>query len=116
MRWWSTIGAGMDDSLHVAITLEQFWHRVPGGTAVAIWELTRSLDERHLEMTGVSAWHKERPPYRFRLDVPIEWLPLPRAALYESWHRFRRPKIQFATGSVDVIHATTMAMPPKTAP
>ena len=38
----------MDDSLHVAITLEQFWHRVPGGTAVAIWELTRALDERHL--------------------------------------------------------------------
>lgn len=106
----------MNDILHIAITLEQFWHRVPGGTAVSIWELARSLADRELEMTGVAAWHKTRPPRRFRLDLPIEWLPMPRALLYESWHRLRMPKVQLATGRVDVIHATTLAMPPKTAP
>lgn len=106
----------MDHSLHVAITLEQFWHRVPGGTATAIWELVRALAERDIEMTGVGAWHKERPPVRFRLDTPIEWLPLPRSLLYETWHRFRMPKVEVATGRVDVIHATTLAIPPKTAP
>lgn len=106
----------MTPALHVAITLEQFWHRVPGGTATAVWEMTRALDERELEMTGVSAWHKDRVPHRFRLDTPIEWLPLPRTLLYESWHRMRRPKVQLATGRVDVIHATTLAIPPKTAP
>ena len=106
----------MSPSLHVAITLEQFWHRVPGGTATAIWDLTRSLAERDLDMTGVSAWHKDRVPHRFRLDTPIEWLPFPRTLLYESWHRLRKPKVEIATGRVDVIHATTLAIPPKTAP
>lgn len=106
----------MDPTLHVAITLEQFWHRVPGGTAVAIWELARALDARDLEMTGVSAWHGARPSHRFRLDFPIEWIPLPRTALYESWHRFGKPKVQLVTGAVDAIHATTLAMPPKSAP
>lgn len=107
----------MNDPLHVAITLEQFWHRVPGGTATAVWAMTRALGERDLELTGVSAWHKVRPPHRFDLDaVPIEWLPLPRVALYETWHRFRAPKVQLATGRVDAIHATTLAIPPKSAP
>lgn len=106
----------MNHSLHVAITLEQFWHRVPGGTATAVWEMVRALAHRDLEMTGVGAWHKRRPPVRFRLDTPIEWLPLPRPLLYEAWHRFRMPKVQIATGRVDVIHATTLAIPPKTAP
>ena len=106
----------MDQPLHVAITLEQFWHRVPGGTATAIWDMTRALAERDLEPTGVSAWHKTKPPSRFHLPIPIEWLPLPRTLLYESWHRFRAPKVQVATGAVDVIHATTLAIPPKSAP
>jgi glycosyltransferase involved in cell wall biosynthesis len=113
---WSTIGDLMDASLHVAITLEQFWHRVPGGTATAVWEMVRALSDRDIALTGVSAWHKRPPPLRFRLDTPIEWIPLPRRALYEAWHRFRRPKVEAVTGRVDVIHATTLAIPPKTAP
>jgi glycosyltransferase involved in cell wall biosynthesis len=107
----------MEHTLHVAITLEQFWHEVPGGTATAVYEMARALGARDLELTGVSAWHKRsKPPLRFRLDVPIEWLPLPRPLLYEGWHRMRWPKVQMATGRVDVIHATTLAIPPKTAP
>jgi glycosyltransferase involved in cell wall biosynthesis len=43
-------------------------------------------------------------------------LPLPRVALYESWHRLRRPDVQRATGVVDVIHATGVAVPPRSAP
>jgi glycosyltransferase involved in cell wall biosynthesis len=43
-------------------------------------------------------------------------LPLPRLALYEAWHYLRRPSVQRATGDVDVVHATGMAIPPKTAP
>jgi glycosyltransferase involved in cell wall biosynthesis len=43
-------------------------------------------------------------------------LRLPRVALYESWHALRWPPVQRATGPVDVIHATTFAIPPKNAP
>ena len=107
----------MNEPMHVAITLEQFWHRVPGGTATSVHAMTMALsDRRRVEMTGVSAWHKTRPPARFRVGVPIEWMPLPRAVLYEAWHRARRPRVELATGAVDVIHATTFAIPPRTAP
>lgn len=106
----------MTPQTRVAITLEQFWHRVPGGTATAVWAMARALAERDLDLVGVSAWNKTRPDVRFRLPFPIEWLPLPRVALYIAWHRLRRPKVEAATGPVEVIHATTFAIPPKSAP
>ena len=103
--------------LRVAMTLEQFWHRVPGGTAVAAFEMARSVTKHGIDLVGVAARHNEPPPKHWMApEIRIEQLPLPRALLYESWHRLRRPDIQRATGPVHVIHATTMAIPPKTAP
>jgi glycosyltransferase involved in cell wall biosynthesis len=46
----------------------------------------------------------------------VKQLPFPRLALYEAWHRLRWPKVQRATGDVDVVHATTIAIPPRSAP
>jgi glycosyltransferase involved in cell wall biosynthesis len=43
-------------------------------------------------------------------------LPLPRPVLYDAWLRLRTPPVQLATGGVDVIHATTIVVPPRTAP
>ena len=103
--------------LRVAMTLEQFWHRVPGGTAVAAYETARSLKRQEADVVGVAARHSEPLPERWAgVGVPIRHLPLPRSLLYESWHRLRWPRVERATGPVDVIHATTMAMPPKTSP
>ena len=48
--------------------------------------------------------------------MPVRHLRLPRPLLYESWHRLRRPRVESATGPVSIIHATTMAMPPRSAP
>jgi glycosyltransferase involved in cell wall biosynthesis len=107
----------MRDPLRVAITLEQCWHRVPGGTAVATLELAHALGRLEgLELIGVAAMHAREPEVAWRPAVPVKRLPLPRVALYESWHRFRRPTIQRWTGSVDVIHATAMPVPPRSAP
>jgi glycosyltransferase involved in cell wall biosynthesis len=101
----------------VAVTLEQCWHRVPGGTAVATLEQVGALAERDdLEIVGVSARHGQVPPEPFRPPVPVRALPLPRPALYEAWHRLRRPRVEMATGPVDVVHATAVAIPPKTVP
>jgi glycosyltransferase involved in cell wall biosynthesis len=36
--------------------------------------------------------------------------------LYECWHRLRRPRVERATGRVDLIHATAMPVPPRSAP
>lgn len=106
----------MTDSPRVAVTLEQSWHRVPGGTAVAGLGLCRSLARRgDVEVVGVAARHRAPPPDDWALPIKVCQLPLPRLLLYESWHRLRRPPVQHATGSIDVIHATTLAIPPKSA-
>lgn len=101
----------------VAVTLEQCWHEVPGGTAWSALESLRAL-LRHtdVELVGVSARHPEPPPEPWVPPITVEALALPRLALYESWHWLRRPRIERATGPVDVIHATGMAVPPHSAP
>ncbi len=103
--------------MRVAFTLEQCWHSVPGGTAVAALELARALDARgDVELVGVAARHRADPPDPWRAPIAVSHLPLPRTALYEAWHRLRRPSVERATGTVDVIHATGIAMPPATRP
>jgi glycosyltransferase involved in cell wall biosynthesis len=104
-------------SLRAAFTLEQCWHRVPGGTAVAALELARALEARPgLELVGVAARHRNPPPEQWRPPIPVRHLALPRIALYESWHYLRRPRVEAATGPIDVIHATGIVMPPPTRP
>src|SRR3990170_2089403 len=107
----------MAEPMRVAMTLEQSWHRVPGGTAVAALELARSLTQGDgLELVGVAAKHAREPDAAWRPPVPVAHLPLPRLALYEAWHRLRRPRVERATGPVDIVHATTFAIPPRSAP
>jgi len=99
------------------MTLEQCWHRVPGGTALAAVDLARELSRGPaVEVIGVTAWHRRLPAAPFRPPVAVRRLPLHRLALYESWHLLRRPAVERATGAVDVIHATGLAMPPRSAP
>jgi glycosyltransferase involved in cell wall biosynthesis len=107
----------MDRPLRVAVTLEQCWHAVPGGTARAALESVRALvAHSDLDLVGVSARHAAPPPAAWTPVIPVEALPLPRLALYEAWHWLRRPAVERATGRVDVIHATGMAVPPPSAP
>ena len=104
----------MTERVRVGMTLEQCWHRVPGGTAVAAIGMARALRERgNVDTVGVAARHGSPAPSAWTPPVPVEHLSLPRIALYESWHRFRRPGIESATGPVDVIHATSLAVPPR---
>lgn len=103
--------------MRIAFTLEQCWHRVPGGTAVAALELARALAARPgVELVGVAARHRDLPPAQWLPPIPVSHLPLPRIALYESWHYLRRPRVEAATGPVDAIHATGIVMPPPTRP
>ena len=104
-------------SVRVAVTLEQCWHRVPGGTASSALAAVRALEARDdLELTGVSARHRRPPPDPWVPTIAVHPLPLPRLGLYESWHRLRRPAVERATGPVDVIYVTGMAVPPPTVP
>ncbi|MBW3594204.1 MAG: glycosyltransferase family 4 protein [Actinobacteria bacterium] len=98
------------------MTLEQCWHRVPGGTAVAGIGMARALDRSpRADPVGVAARHTRPAPRDWSPPIRVEHVPLPRLALYESWHRWRRPRVEKTTGPVDVVHATTFAIPPRSA-
>ncbi len=101
----------------MALTLEQCWHRVPGGTAVAAIGLAKALaDVEGLTPIGVTAWHRELPPPPWQPPIATVSLPLSRAALYEAWHAVRWPPVERATGPVDVVHATSLIVPATSAP
>jgi glycosyltransferase involved in cell wall biosynthesis len=103
--------------MRVAVTLEQLWHRVPGGTARAAIDVAAAVAAHGgVEQVGVSAWHRRPPAEEWASPIPIRSLPLPRTALYEGWHRWRRPLVERATGPVDVVHATAYVASASRAP
>lgn len=119
--------------LTVAVPVEQYWHRVPGGTARATdrtLAAMAAIDE--IKVEALAAWHRpsRRPP---SLAGPalrgvdrttpggwtsgaVRYAPLPRPALYEAWLRTGRPSVESLVGPVDVVWAASMIMPPTTAP
>lgn len=98
--------------------MEQCWHRVPGGTATAALGCVEALGRlpEPPEVVGVSAWHRHAPEEPFAPGANMAALRLPRPVLYRGWHTLRWPAVQRAAGPVDAIHATGMAVPPRSAP
>ena len=101
--------------MRVAYTLEQCWHEVPGGTAVAsLRVLTELLELRatgdrsveDLDIVGVAGRHATPPGSQWMPPIPVRMLPLSRPWLYETWTRFGWPRVESATGPIDVCHAT----------
>lgn len=105
--------------VRVAYTLEQLWHEVPGGTAVAALQVARRLvDDPDLELIGVAGRHQRLPETAWirelALEVgltdparlPLRALPVARPWLYMTWLRARWPLVEAATGPVSVCHAT----------
>ena len=93
--------------MRVAVTLEQCWHRVPGGTARATLDTVAAIEARGgVAQVGVSAWHRDGAPAGWRPPIEVRGLPVPRRALYDSWQRLRWPRVERATGPVDLVHST----------
>jgi glycosyltransferase involved in cell wall biosynthesis len=82
---------------------------VPGGTATAALEVARVLSERSdVELVGVAGRHADAPSSAFAPPVPVRQLPLAAPWLYETWLRAGWPRVERASGKVDVAHATTI--------
>src|SRR5262245_3205089 len=97
----------MPTPLRVAYTLEQCWHEVPGGSAIAALHLARRLADRpDIDLIAVAGRHRRRPDPAFAPPIDVRSLPLARPWLYESWNRFGWPKVERATGAIDVCHST----------
>jgi glycosyltransferase involved in cell wall biosynthesis len=98
----------VSNPLRVAFTLEQCWHKVPGGTAVATLEVAKRLAQRaDIELVGVAGRHRAPPESGFEPPIPVKFLPLARPWLYETWNRFEWPSVERATGPIDLCHSTT---------
>jgi len=105
--------------MRVAVTLEQCWHTVPGGTAVAALELVRALDRRgDVDLIGISARHRDVPPEPWRPSIPMAQLWPNRLLLYELWHSRLplAPRVERASERVDVVHGTGVVFPRADAP
>lgn len=100
--------------MRVAYTLEQCWHRVPGGTATAALRVASAMPAT-VELVGVAGRHPSTPE-EFRPTIPMRPLPLRGAALYHAWLGLGTPKVERATGAVDVCHSTTIIPAPSRAP
>jgi glycosyltransferase involved in cell wall biosynthesis len=103
--------------VRVAVTLEQCWHRVPGGTARATLDTVAAIEARGgVTQVGVSAKHRDPAPEAWRPSIPVRQLWLPRIALYDAWQRLGHPVVERATGPVDLVHATGHVAAASTAP
>ena len=101
--------AGMIGAVRVAYTLEQCWHRVPGGTGVAAMRIAEAMSaEQDVTLLGVAGRHRHVPSEPWSPAVPIAHLPVGGPLLYDMWLRRNWPKVERATGPVDVAHATTL--------
>ncbi|WP_223145025.1 glycosyltransferase family 4 protein [Actinotalea subterranea] len=101
-----------DPRLAVAMTVEQCWQRVPGGSATYILELARALAERDdVTVTGISAAHRDPPRPELAPPVPVRASRLPRYALYRAWNAAGHPRAEGLVPGADVVHATTWAIP-----
>jgi glycosyltransferase involved in cell wall biosynthesis len=91
------------------MTVEQCWQPIPGGSGTYIRELIHEYRGMlQMDVTGLTAWHPVTGERAVELGVPLQRLPLPRAAVYELWQRTRLPRHGHGH---DVVHATTWAIP-----
>ncbi|MDQ0373240.1 glycosyltransferase family 4 protein [Cellulomonas humilata] len=101
--------------LRVAMTVEQLWQPFPGGSGTYVRSLATSLaGTDDVDVVGVAARHTTPPPSG-DLPIPVRTSWLPRRVLYDAWHTTRRPRSSVPRDA-DVVHATTWAIPPRTAP
>jgi glycosyltransferase involved in cell wall biosynthesis len=108
---------GHDGAVRVAYTMEQCWHEVPGGTAVAALRVAEALvTHEDIRLIGVAGRHRHLPLEPWLPPMPIAHLPLAAPWLYQTWLWFGWPKVERATGPVDVAHATGLVPCPTDAP
>ena len=95
--------------VRVAYTLEQCWHRVPGGTGVAALRIAEALAPHNdVRLIGVAGRHRHLPAEPWVPSIPVAHLPVSGSLLYEGWLRADWPKVERAAGKIDIAHATTL--------
>ncbi|NTW40235.1 MAG: glycosyltransferase family 4 protein [Cellulomonadaceae bacterium] len=99
------------------MTVEQCWQRIPGGSGSYIVALLGALAERDdVTTTGLAAAHRHSPPPDLLPPGRVRSMGLPRYPLYQAWNRVSAPRPEWLVRGLDVVHATTWAIPPTRRP
>ena len=111
------------ESAHLLAVVEQFWHRLPGGTALATERTLAALsDGGGFRITGLAArhsppgHHQQAPWQRMPVGSSLRFHYLPRPLLYESWLRLRAPTVDGHTEPESVVWASSGIVPPTRRP
>ena len=98
------------EGVRVAYTLEQCWHRVPGGTAVSAIEVARAMPfvRADVELLGVAGRHGEDSDVTFDISIDVAGLPISGPLLYETSLRLRQPRVERVLSDIDVLHNTSI--------
>ena len=98
------------EGVRVAYTLEQCWHRVPGGTAVSAIEVARAMPmvRADVELLGVSGKHGEDSAVTFDISIDVAGLPVSGPLLYEASLRLRQPRVERVLSDIDLLHNTSI--------
>ncbi|MEO8162872.1 MAG: glycosyltransferase family 1 protein [Ilumatobacteraceae bacterium] len=106
----SSTALGTMVGVRVGYTLEQCWHRVPGGTAVAALEVARAIPTGRSDvvLVGVAGKHSTPPAKAFVPPIEVQHLPVSGGLLYETSLRFGWPRIERTVGPIDLVHCTTI--------
>lgn len=96
--------------MRVAYSLEQCWHRVPGGTATSAIEIAKAMSVARpdVQLIGVAGNNRNKPAPPYLPPIEVRRLKLHGAALYEASLRFRTPRVERATGDIDLLHCTSI--------
>jgi glycosyltransferase involved in cell wall biosynthesis len=107
----------------VLAIVEQFWHKMPGGTAAATENTLAALGGlEDFDIVGLAARHSPPAPGqpetwgRMPAGSTLRYHWLPRPLLYESWLRLGYPSVDRYCGSDTVVWASSLIVPPTTAP
>lgn len=93
----------------MALTFEHCWRESPGGTGIMAVELGRALAARSdVEVIGVAGRHRRAATAGYEPTIPVAQLPLSGPLLVEATLRCGWPRVERATGPIDVLHATSI--------
>lgn len=105
------------EGMRVAYTLEQCWHRVPGGTGVAALKTAAAMEAfGDIELIGVAGKHASPPADEWLPPIPVRHLPLAAPWLYHAWLSVHWPRPESVVPDAQVVHATTLIACPTAKP
>lgn len=103
--------------VRVAITVEQNWNTVPGGTARSTNRLISALKTyTSVDVIGLAGMHRRAPVLALPEGLALRTVPIPGRVLTQQWNLFTRPSVDRWVADCDALHGPAYLLPPASTP